>query len=170
MKGTANDRTYNTYHFPPPLDGKCGSAQLEPTSFPSLTLCSGSPSNVDRVILCTGKANIPSCRNRNLHGPASGVLWPTPSSVLEVGKELHALPAPLGTGSPTEIFTGIHASALGSVCSLPLSCVPLLLVFQYAAFNVLLPTQMLLQSGGWGQSDSAELSSSFKLHSSVCVI
>ena len=71
------------------------------------------------MILCSGKANIPSCKNRNLHGPASGVLWPTPSSVLQVGKEPHAPPAPLGTGSPTEICTGTHASALGSVCSLP---------------------------------------------------
>ncbi|NXJ13661.1 CR3L1 protein, partial [Odontophorus gujanensis] len=34
----------------------------------------------------------------------------------------------------------------------------LLLLFQYAAFDALLPTQMLLQPGGWGQSDSAELS------------
>lgn len=125
------------YRFLPPLGGKCESAQLEPTSFPSLTLCSGSPSNVDRVILCSGKANIPSCRNRNLHSPASGVLWPTPSSVLQVGKELHSPPPALGTGSPTEIFTGIHASALGSVCCLPLSCVHTLYSWY---FNVLLST------------------------------
>lgn len=135
---------------------------------PSLTLHSDSLRNVDRVILRPGKANIPyipSWRNRNLQAPASGVLWPTPPPSQRWGKkscvhplllqELGSFPS---SALPLEC-PGLHASAPGPACSLPLSFshTLLLVVFQYAALNAFLPTQMLLQAGGT-QSDSAELS------------
>lgn len=47
-------------------------------------------------------------------------------------------------------FIGIHVSTLGPASCRPVSLIHtlFLLVFQYAAFNAFLPTQMLFQAGG----------------------